>query len=90
MLKVKKKNIRTTSMKLSQIIKDCTSRSCGKLVRAEASIIPFNIYLFKFNNRNTRKMCENCSKMTIKTPERRQCCCDKSVRILLQGVAANQ
>ena len=35
-------------------------------------------------------MCENCSKMTIKTPERRQCCCDKSVRILLQGVAANQ
>ena len=27
------------------------------------------IYLFKFNNRNTRKMCEICSKLTIKTPE---------------------
>ena len=28
------------------------------------------IYLFKFNNRNTRKRCEVCSKLTIKTPER--------------------
>ena len=32
-----------------------------------------NIYLFTFNNRNTRKRCEICSKVTIKTPERRQC-----------------
>ena len=31
-----------------------------------------NIYLFKVNNRNTRKMCEICSKLKIKTPERRQ------------------
>ena len=31
---------------------------------------PANIYLFKFNNRNTRKKCEMCSKLTIKTPER--------------------
>ena len=31
---------------------------------------PANIYLFKFNNRNTRKRCEMCSKLTIKTPER--------------------
>ena len=30
-----------------------------------------NIYLFKFNNRNTRKRCEICSKLTIKTLERR-------------------
>ena len=28
-----------------------------------------NIYLFKVNNRNTRKKCETCSKLTIKTPE---------------------
>ena len=28
-----------------------------------------NIYFFKFNNRNTRKRCEVCSKLTIKTPE---------------------
>ena len=28
-----------------------------------------NIYLFKFNNRNTRKGYEMCSKLTMKTPE---------------------
>ena len=31
---------------------------------------PVNIYLFKVNNRNTKKRCEVCSKLTIKTPER--------------------
>ena len=31
--------------------------------------IPENISLFKFNNRNTRKMCEICLKLTIKTRE---------------------
>ena len=30
------------------------------------------IYMFKVNNRNTRKRCEICSKLTIKTPYRRQ------------------
>ena len=29
-------------------------------------------YLLKVNNRNTRTRCEICSKLTIKTPERRQ------------------
>ena len=33
---------------------------------------PANIYLFKVNNRNTRKRCEIWSKLTIKTPERHQ------------------
>ena len=33
-----------------------------------------NIYLFKANNRNTKKRCEICSKLIIKTPERRQRC----------------
>ena len=28
--------------------------------------------MFKVNNRNTRKSCEICSELTIKTPERRQ------------------
>ena len=28
-------------------------------------------YLFKDNNKNTKKRCETCSKLTIKTPERR-------------------
>ena len=31
---------------------------------------PANIYLFKVNNKNTRKMCKVRSKLTIKTPER--------------------
>ena len=33
---------------------------------------PANIYLFNINNRNTRKGCEKCSKLTIKIQERRQ------------------
>ena len=33
---------------------------------------PNNIYLFKVNNRNTIKRYKICSKLTIKTPERRQ------------------
>ena len=36
------------------------------------SPIPANIYLFKVNNRNTRKMHKKCSKLTRKTPDRRQ------------------
>ena len=32
---------------------------------------PASIHLFKVNNRNTRRMCEICSKLKIKTPERR-------------------
>ena len=32
---------------------------------------PANVYLFKVNNRNTRNRCEICSKLIIKTPERR-------------------
>ena len=31
---------------------------------------PTNICLFKVNNRNSRKRCEICSKLTMKTPER--------------------
>ena len=31
-----------------------------------------NIYLFHVNNRNFKKGCEICSKLTIKTPEKRQ------------------
>ena len=38
------------------------------------NVNPPNIYLFKINNRNTRKRCEICSKLTIKTPEPRRYC----------------
>ena len=35
------------------------------------SIYPAGNYMFKVNNRNSRTMCELCSKLTIKIPERR-------------------
>ena len=34
-------------------------------------INPGGIYLLKVNNKNTRARCEICTKLTIKTPERR-------------------
>ena len=33
--------------------------------------IPVGIYLLEVRNRNTRKRCEICSKLTIRTPKRR-------------------
>ena len=33
---------------------------------------PANIYLFKANNKNNRKRCKLCLKLTIKTPEQRR------------------
>ena len=35
------------------------------------NISPAGNYMFKVNNRNSRTRCEICSKLTIKTPERR-------------------
>ena len=35
---------------------------------------PASIYLLKVSNRSTRKRCDMCSKLKIKTPERRQWC----------------
>ena len=37
-----------------------------------AFLISAGIYLLIVNKRNTRTRCEICSKLTIKTPERRQ------------------
>ena len=33
---------------------------------------PTGNYMFKAKNRNTKARCEICSKLTVKTPERRQ------------------
>ena len=48
---------------------------CFQLFRFEltqlSNCYPANIYLFKVKNRNTTKRYEICSKLTIKTPERR-------------------
>ena len=37
-------------------------------------LISASIYLFQVNNRCTKEVCEICSKLTIKTPERCQWC----------------
>ena len=37
-----------------------------------SELFPTNIYLLKVNNRNYRKRCEICSKLTMKTAELRQ------------------
>ena len=46
-------------------------RSFLKVIIFKSNFKPFpaNIYLFKVNNRNTRKRRETCSKLTIKTSE---------------------
>ena len=36
---------------------------------------PAYIYLLKVNNRNTKRKCEICSKLAVKTPEWRQYYC---------------
>ena len=46
-------------------------RKMGKISGAYGPF-PVGIYLFKVNNKSTRTKCEICSKLTIKTPERRQ------------------
>ena len=45
--------------------------SCTKCSQVNTKI-PADIYLLKVHNRNIRKRCEICSKLTIKIPERRQ------------------
>ena len=42
----------------------------GKATKSSCTF-PAGNYMFKVNNRNTRTRCEICSKLTIKTPERR-------------------
>ena len=42
------------------------------MVKSLSLQFPAGICMFKVNNRNTRKRCEICSNLTIKTPERRQ------------------
>ena len=42
-----------------------------RIIQVNRPGIPAGIYLLKVNKRNTRTRCEICSKLTIKTPERR-------------------
>ena len=48
-------------------------RNCDHFcLNQNLALDPANIYLFKVNNKKTRKRCEIFSKLTIKTPERCQ------------------
>ena len=41
----------------------------NEITKINICIFPANTYLFKFNNRNTRKRCELGSKLTITTQD---------------------
>ena len=43
---------------------------CSMVILQNWQGFPTDIYLFKANNRNTRRRYEICSKSTLKTPER--------------------
>ena len=44
-------------------------KDVGKISVKELHDCPTNIYFFKVINRNTRQICDICSKLRIKTPE---------------------
>ena len=52
-----------------QTYEDQESKSCVWLVLFSDVQNPAGNYIFKVNNRNTRRRCEICSKLIIKTPE---------------------
>ena len=54
----------------SLFVKRCKKTNWSELF---CNHFPAGIYLFKVNNKITRTWCEICSKLTIKTPKRRQC-----------------
>ena len=58
MLKVNNKDNRTTSLSIIQGVKTIVQKT---FIRS------------RVNNRNTWEMCEICSKLIMKTPERRYC-----------------
>ena len=56
---------------LKKCEKSVTYARKGKQWKGDFLVNPAGIYLLKVNNRNTRTRCEICSKLIIKTPERR-------------------
>ena len=70
----KKVSLPTMLFLHGRVLKPNTSFSFlykNKLSLDAAIVFPAGIYLLIVNNRNTRTRCEICSKLTIKTPERR-------------------
>ena len=73
-------SIRTTNNNhtdtLNKKEKEKAFKKTLELIKTEKLVVklkkvPVNIYLFKVTNRNSRKRCDLCSKLTIKIPERR-------------------
>ena len=56
---------------LSQAISSSDSTAINTVISTPRTY-PAGNYIFKVNNRNTITRCEICSKLTIKTPERRR------------------
>ena len=52
-------------------VKHVWLKSSDNFEVSNGSTFPAGNYMFKVNNRNIRTRCEICSKLTIKTPERR-------------------
>ena len=70
--KLKQRIVRIAMKKeISTMKKKVQKRDIRKISSQLKQILPTGIYLFKVNNKNTRTRCEICSKLTIKTPERR-------------------
>ena len=49
-----------------------TKRKMQEFIFKGLRLFPVGIYLVKVNNKDTRAMCEICSKLIMQTPERRQ------------------
>ena len=61
----------TISWAINKNSKTATTKSSSRTHRNLKAQTPANIYLFKVNNKNSRKMSEICSKLIIKAPEQR-------------------
>ena len=63
---------RNSKYKVSDsVTKVLTIKTLIQLLEVISKLIPANVCLLNVNNRNTSKRCEMCSKLTIKTLERR-------------------
>ena len=62
-------NVNETPHIQTAILIPSISGSNSYVDMSESNENPANTYLSKVNSKNTRKGCEICSKLTIKTPE---------------------
>ena len=68
-LKIPQNRTNSSKTKDYKKTKDLSKKKGLKRKKRGSETTTANIYLFRANNRNTRKRCEMCSNLTIKTPE---------------------